>query len=48
MDATADLAMAEEIVFNSKVQRPAVCNAAEKLLVDEQIARSSCRGSRSA
>jgi glutamate-5-semialdehyde dehydrogenase len=38
VDATANLAMAEDIVYNSKVQRPAVCNAAEKLLVDEQIA----------
>jgi glutamate-5-semialdehyde dehydrogenase len=38
VDATADLAMAEEIVVNSKVQRPAVCNAAEKLLVHEQVA----------
>jgi glutamate-5-semialdehyde dehydrogenase len=38
VDAAADLAMAEEIVYNSKVQRPAVCNAAEKLLVHEKIA----------
>ncbi|MCC6174346.1 MAG: glutamate-5-semialdehyde dehydrogenase [Chloroflexi bacterium] len=38
VDRDADLAMAEEIVVNSKVQRPAVCNAAEKLLVDESIA----------
>jgi glutamate-5-semialdehyde dehydrogenase len=38
VEATADPAMAEEIVFNAKVQRPAVCNAAEKLLVDEEIA----------
>jgi glutamate-5-semialdehyde dehydrogenase len=38
VDATADLAMAEEIVFNSKVQRPAVCNAAEHLLVHDDIA----------
>jgi glutamate-5-semialdehyde dehydrogenase len=34
----ADLKMAEEIVFNAKVQRPGVCNAAETLLVDEKIA----------
>jgi glutamate-5-semialdehyde dehydrogenase len=38
VDADADLAMAEEIVHNSKVQRPAVCNAAEKLLVHEAVA----------
>jgi len=33
VDAGADLAMAEEISFNSKVQRPGVCNAMETLLV---------------
>ena len=38
VDAAADLAMAEEIVYNSKVQRPSVCNAAEKLLVHERVA----------
>src|SRR4051794_35573065 len=38
VDADSDLAMAEDIVFNSKVQRPAVCNAAEKLLVHERVA----------
>lgn len=40
VDATADLDMAEEIMFNAKVQRPSVCNAAEKLLVHEQIAEA--------
>lgn len=39
VDKTADLAMAEEIVFNAKVQRPSVCNAAEKLLVHKSIAK---------
>ena len=39
VDAPADLAMAEEIVFNAKTQRPSVCNAAEKLLVHEKNAR---------
>jgi glutamate-5-semialdehyde dehydrogenase len=34
----ADLKMAEEIVMNAKVQRPAVCNAMETLLVDKSIA----------
>jgi glutamate-5-semialdehyde dehydrogenase len=38
VDNSADLAKAEEIVFNAKVQRPSVCNAAEKLLVHEKIA----------
>ncbi|PAW88839.1 MAG: glutamate-5-semialdehyde dehydrogenase [Pedosphaera sp. Tous-C6FEB] len=36
--AAADLAMAEGIVMNAKVQRPAVCNAAETLLVDKAVA----------
>ncbi len=40
VDATADPASAAEIVFNAKVQRPSVCNAAEKLLVHERIART--------
>jgi glutamate-5-semialdehyde dehydrogenase len=38
VDGSANLKMAEEIVFNAKVQRPSVCNAAEKLLVHEKIA----------
>jgi glutamate-5-semialdehyde dehydrogenase len=38
VDRAADFAMAESIVLNAKVQRPAVCNAAETLLVDKPIA----------
>jgi len=38
VDSSADLREAEEIVYNAKVQRPSVCNAAEKLLVHEKIA----------
>lgn len=38
VDRDADLKMAEEIVLNAKAQRPAVCNAAETLLVDKAIA----------
>ena len=38
VDAEADLKMAEEIAFNAKCQRPAVCNAMETLLVDQAIA----------
>jgi glutamate-5-semialdehyde dehydrogenase len=34
----ADLAMAERIVENAKVQRPGVCNALETLLVDRTVA----------
>ena len=35
----ADLEMASRIAFNSKVQRPGVCNAAETLLVDAAVAQ---------
>jgi glutamate-5-semialdehyde dehydrogenase len=38
--ADADLEMATRIAVNAKVQRPGVCNAAEKLLLDEAIAAS--------
>jgi glutamate-5-semialdehyde dehydrogenase len=38
VDSSADLAAAQRIVVNAKVQRPSVCNAAEKLLVHEKIA----------
>ncbi len=40
VDSSADLSKAEEIVFNAKVQRPSVCNAAEKLLVHEKVAKT--------
>ena len=38
VDADADLKMAEEIAMNAKIQRPAVCNAMETLLVDKAVA----------
>ena len=38
MDADADLEMAERIIRNAKVSRPGVCNAAETLLVHEDVA----------
>jgi len=38
LDESADEAMAVEIVHNSKVQRPSVCNALETLLVHEASA----------
>ena len=39
VDKSAALSMAEEIAFNSKVQRPGVCNAMETLLVHRGIAQ---------
>ena len=38
VDSAADIAIAYDITFNAKVQNPSVCNAAETLLVNEQIA----------
>ena len=38
VDASADLAMAVQIVLNAKAQRPSVCNALETLLVHREIA----------
>ncbi len=38
VDSDADLEMAGEIAMNAKVQRPAVCNAMETLLVDKTVA----------
>ncbi|MFD7628189.1 glutamate-5-semialdehyde dehydrogenase [Streptomyces sp. NPDC059851] len=38
VDAQADLAVAVDILVNSKAQRPSVCNAAETLLVHRDIA----------
>ncbi len=40
VDKDADLAMAEEICFNAKVQRPGTCNAMETMLVDEPVAKN--------
>jgi glutamate-5-semialdehyde dehydrogenase len=38
VDQTADFSRAEEIIVNSKCQRPGVCNALETLLVHQDIA----------
>ena len=38
VDEFADLSMATDIVFNSKVSRPGVCNSLETLLVHESVA----------
>lgn len=40
VDATADLDMAVNIVFNAKTSRPSVCNAAESLLVHRDVAQT--------
>jgi glutamate-5-semialdehyde dehydrogenase len=40
VDASADVAMAREIIINAKVQRPGVCNALETLLIHSEIAES--------
>ena len=39
VDRAADLNMATEILYNAKVSRPSVCNAAESLLVDRAVAK---------
>jgi glutamate-5-semialdehyde dehydrogenase len=38
VDESADLAMAAEIAYNAKVERPGVCNAMETLLVHASVA----------
>lgn len=39
VDKDADLEMAKNIVINAKTSRPSVCNAEEKLLIHEDIAK---------
>ncbi len=38
VDAAADVEMAADIIFNAKTSRPSVCNAAEKVLIHNDIA----------
>jgi glutamate-5-semialdehyde dehydrogenase len=38
VDASADLAMAKNIIINAKTQRPGVCNACEKVLLHGDVA----------
>jgi glutamate-5-semialdehyde dehydrogenase len=40
VDASAEQAMALDICYNAKVQRPGVCNAMETLLVHQEVASS--------
>jgi glutamate-5-semialdehyde dehydrogenase len=44
VDRDADLEKAYAICFNAKVQRPAVCNAMETLLVDRPVAKKFLPG----
>ncbi len=41
VDRDADIDMAVEIVFNSKTDRPSVCNAAESLLIHKEVAKEA-------
>ncbi len=41
VDASADLTMAKEIAVNSKTHRPGVCNAAESLLIHQDVAEEA-------
>ena len=40
IDEDCDFEMAKNIIINAKTSRPSVCNAAEKLLVNEKIAKA--------
>jgi len=44
IDAGADFNMAEQICFNSKVQRPGVCNAVETILIHRSVAQDFLPG----
>jgi glutamate-5-semialdehyde dehydrogenase len=44
VDGAADVAMAQRIAYNAKVQRPGVCNSAETLLVHSEIANEVLPG----
>ena len=41
VDASADIEMAANIIFNAKTQRPSVCNAIETVLVHKDIAEKA-------
>ncbi|MBK8476426.1 MAG: glutamate-5-semialdehyde dehydrogenase [Opitutaceae bacterium] len=41
VDRAADVAMAESLLLNAKVQRPSACNAVEQLLVHRDVAATS-------
>ena len=41
VDKDADISIAKEIIFNSKMRRPGICGAAETLLIDKAISKNS-------
>jgi glutamate-5-semialdehyde dehydrogenase len=41
VEKTADINTAADIIFNAKTSRPSVCNAAESLLIDKDIAKKA-------
>lgn len=40
IEKSADIDIANQIVYNAKLSRPSVCNALEQLIVDEDIAKA--------
>lgn len=46
VDAESDLEMGMEIIYNAKTSRPSVCNAAECLLVHEDVAEAFLPGAK--
>ena len=41
VDKDADISIAKEVIFNSKMRRPGICGAAETLLIDKAISKNS-------
>ena len=41
VDKDADISIAKEVIFNSKMRRPGICGATETLLIDKAISKDS-------
>ncbi|MDP7197653.1 MAG: glutamate-5-semialdehyde dehydrogenase, partial [SAR202 cluster bacterium] len=41
VDKYANISIAKEVIFNSKMRRPGICGAAETLLIDKAISKNS-------
>ena len=41
VDKDADISIAKEVIFNSKMRRPGICGAAETLLIDKAISKNA-------